>query len=97
MLTSKRRSFLSAEAAQLPALMQIGKNGPTEALSAQLELLLNRHELVKLRFVDFKDDRKTIASDLAAATGSELVRIIGNTAIFFRQNPDPEKRHPEFL
>jgi len=97
MLTSKRRSALSALASRLPVLMQIGKNGPTEALSSQLKQLLDQHELVKVKFVDFKDDKTTIAGDLAAATDSDLVRVIGNTAVFFRQNPNPEKRHPEFL
>jgi RNA-binding protein len=97
MLTSKRRGALSGLASQLPALLQIGKNGPTDALAEQLKALLDQHELVKAKFVDFKDDKVAIANDLALATKSELVRVIGNIAIFFRQNPDPEKRHPEYL
>ena len=68
------------------------KGGATEAFTAQLASLLGYHELVKVRFVNFKDEKKTIADELALATKSDLVRLIGNTAIFFKQNPDPEKR-----
>ncbi|PKL04180.1 MAG: ribosome assembly RNA-binding protein YhbY, partial [Spirochaetae bacterium HGW-Spirochaetae-9] len=42
-----------------------------------------------------KDEKRTIAEDLATATKSEVVRIIGNTAVFYRQNPDVEKRSIE--
>jgi RNA-binding protein len=47
---------------------------------------------VRVRFVDHQDDRKEIAAQLAADTESDLVRVIGHTALFFRANPDPEKR-----
>ena len=97
MLTSKRRSELSGLASQLPVMLQIGKNGPTGALADRLNTLLDQHELVKAKFVDFKDDRVAIAHELALTTKSDLVRVIGNIAIFFRQNPDPEKQNPEYL
>jgi RNA-binding protein len=92
MLDSKSRSYLTGLASTKPAGIHLGKQGPTEALAVQLATLLERHELVKLKFVDFKDEKKTIAADLADATASELVRVIGNMAIFYKKNPDPEKR-----
>lgn len=95
MLSAKQRSFLGGAASKDAVASQLGKGGPTEAFTAQLGLLLDRHELIKLKFIDFKDEKRTIAASLAAATKSELVRIIGNTAIFYKQNPDPEKRSIE--
>jgi len=92
MLTAKQRSFLSGQVSTDSIVTHFGKSGLTEAFLAQLDMLLARHELVKVRFVNFKDEKKTIAADMALGTKSELVRLIGNTAIFFRQNPDPEKR-----
>ncbi|MCE1207164.1 MAG: YhbY family RNA-binding protein [Spirochaetia bacterium] len=92
MLTPKSRSFLSGLAAKAPVLMHLGKGGASEAVTAQLDNLLAHHELVKLKFIDFKGEKKEIAENLASATHAELVRVIGNTAVFFRQNPDPEKR-----
>jgi RNA-binding protein len=39
--------------------------------------------------------REELARALAADTDSEVVRVIGNTAVFWRRNPDPEKRRIE--
>ncbi|MCE1196529.1 YhbY family RNA-binding protein [bacterium] len=95
MISTKQRGFLTGLASKDAVSAQLGKGGPTEAFAAQLATLLERHELVKVKFVDFKDQKKEISADLAEATSSELVRVIGNTAIFFRRNPDPEKRSIE--
>jgi len=92
MLDSRQRKYLSAEASKGTVVVHLGKGGPTEALTAQLGAHLAAHELVRLRFVDHQEDRKEIAVRLAELTGSELVRVIGNTALFFKADPDPEKR-----
>jgi len=92
MLNPRTRSYLGAVASKSAVVTHLGKGGPTQAFATQLGNLIERHELVKVRFVDHKDDRKEIAYELAKATGSEVVRIIGNTAIFYRQNADPDKR-----
>ncbi|HEY9054875.1 MAG TPA: YhbY family RNA-binding protein [Rectinemataceae bacterium] len=91
MLDSSTRSTLASRAKDAVTL-HLGKAGPSEALAAQLGSLLETHELVKLRFVDFKDEKMGVAEALAEKTSSELVRILGHTAIFYRRNPDPEKR-----
>jgi RNA-binding protein len=92
MLNSVQRSFLGALASKEPVLIQLGKAGASEALVVQLKALLDRHELVKLKFMDFKGEKREISNDLALGTESELVRIIGNTAIFYKPQNDPEKR-----
>ncbi len=91
MLTSKQRSRLAGIAQTQKDLVQLGKAGATPALLGQLTRILASHELVKLRFVDFKEGREELAGQLAKETGSEVVRLIGNTAIFWKRNPDPEK------
>jgi RNA-binding protein len=92
MLSSKQRSLLSGLAQAREPLVILGRGGASAALVERLSALLDRHELVKLRFGDFKDDKRELASKLAGDTGSELVRIIGNVAVFWRRNPDPERR-----
>ncbi|MEJ5184123.1 MAG: YhbY family RNA-binding protein [Rectinemataceae bacterium] len=92
MLTSRQRSILSSLASKECVVQTMGKYGPTEAFAAKLDELLSHHELVKVKFLDYKDEKREIAEKLAASTGAELVRIIGNNAIFYRQNPDPEHR-----
>ncbi|MEL7554682.1 MAG: YhbY family RNA-binding protein [Treponema sp.] len=92
MLNSVQRSYLGALASKEPALIQLGKAGASEALVVQLKSLLERHELVKLKFMDFKGEKREISTSLALSTGSELVRILGNTAIFYKSQPDPGRR-----
>jgi len=93
MLTSKQRVRLSALAQGLSCLASVGRAGVTEALSSRLTELLSQHELVKLRLSgENSGERRVQAEDLAARSGSELVRIIGKVAIFYRANPDPDAR-----
>jgi RNA-binding protein len=75
--------------------IQLGRDGASDALVARLAALLSDHELVKLRFLDHKAERDALAKSLAERTDSEVVRLIGNTAIFWKRNPDPKKRKVE--
>ncbi len=92
MLSSREKSRLAGLAQTLEPQLQLGKGGPSEALIAQLDRVLSDHELVKLRFVDYKESRRELALLLAERTKSELVRVIGNVAVLWRRNPDPKKR-----
>ncbi len=55
---------------------------------------LLQHELIKVRFVSFKEkeQKEATAAELAAQTDSEIVGMIGHTCILYRQQPDPKKR-----
>ncbi len=92
MLTSKQRSYLTSLANKLEPMAALGRAGLSEAVERHLGIELKRHELIKLRFTDHKDAKDDFAAELAEKTGSELVRIIGNVAIFYKQSSDPEKR-----
>lgn len=70
----------------------IGKNGITDSLVASLEMALNARELVKIKFIGYKEEKRKIIEVLAGRTGAHAIGITGNTAILFRQNEDPEKR-----
>jgi RNA-binding protein len=73
-------------------LVMIGAKGVTDQLIGSVDLALKDHELIKVKFGEFKEEKKEISSQIAQATKSELVGIIGNIAIFYRQHPKPEKR-----
>jgi RNA-binding protein len=90
MLSSKQRGRLSGLAQNMDCLITLGRSGATPELADRLKELLERHELVKLRFGDFKESRVDLAAALAESTGSEVVRMIGCTAIFWKTNPDRE-------
>jgi RNA-binding protein len=91
-LNSKQRGRLSAIAQTRDSLVALGRAGMSPELASRLASLLDSHELVKLRFVGYKESKEELAARLAEATGSDLVRVIGNIAVFWKRNPDPEKR-----
>jgi len=73
-------------------IFYIGKNGISESLIAALNKSLSDHELIKVKFIDFKDEKKSFIEMLLAQTGSVLVSITGNVAVLFRRNEDPERQ-----
>jgi RNA-binding protein len=91
-LTSSQRSQLKRLAHDLRPLVQIGKNGLTDQLRITLDNELTAHELVKIKFMAFQEERAEITRELVEATASAQVAMIGNTAILFREHPDPAKR-----
>lgn len=76
----------------LSPVCYVGKNGLTDALLDSVRVALGDHELIKVKFIEGKQERKQLAERIAAETDSSLVGLIGNIAILYRQQPDPEKR-----
>jgi len=91
-LKSSQRKYLRGEAHHLKPLVLIGTKGVTEQLLGSIDLALKDHELIKVKFGEFKEAKKVIAAEIATATKSELVGLIGNIAIFYRPCPQTEKR-----
>lgn len=91
-LTQSQRKKLKSLAHHLKPVVYVGKLGVTESLIEATEKALADHELIKIKFVDFKDEKKGLVDEITTKTGSVLLNIIGNIAIVFRQNEDPEKR-----
>ena len=86
------KKYLRAQAHHLKPLVIIGAKGVTDGLIASVDLALQDHELIKVKFGEFKEAKKEISAQIAQKTKSELIGIIGNIAIFYRQHPEPEKR-----
>lgn len=93
-LSSAERKRLRGLAHELHALVQVGKAGLSPAVLRQLDQALADHELVKVRFLEGPDrtTKNALCAAIAAETGAELAGLVGHVAIFFRQQPDPERR-----
>jgi RNA-binding protein len=83
-LTGAQKRVLRSRAQLLEAVIRIGQGGVTAAVLKSLDSALTQHELVKVRFADFKKERKTLAVQLAEATSSALIQQVGNVVVFFR-------------
>ncbi|WP_041397730.1 ribosome assembly RNA-binding protein YhbY [Spirochaeta africana] len=91
-LNSSQRRYLSRQAHDLDPIVMVGKRGFTDQIVEAVQQALHAHELIKIRFVDYKADRVTITEELARRADAVVVRVIGNVAILFREQPDPKKR-----
>ena len=89
-----QRKYLRGVAHGLKPVVFIGQKGLTPEVLSSAEMALERHELVKVKFNDFKEkeEKTEISARIEKETGAEHVGIIGHTAIFYRQQEDPEKR-----
>lgn len=94
-LSSSHRKFLRSRAHHLDALVIIGKQGLTDMLVRAASGALEAHELIKIRFNDFKDEKKELTEKLAFRTNSEVVGMIGHVAVLYRQHPEEDKRKIE--
>jgi len=91
-LKGSQRKHLRELAHRMDPIIQIGKRGITGEVKKQIDKALTDHELIKIRFNEFKDEKKDLSASIADETGSELVGMIGHVAIFYRENPEKEKK-----
>lgn len=90
-LTSAQNRFLRGIAHDLKALLQIGGKGVSPAFLAELDEVLERHELVKVKVAaEDREARDTLIDELVQASGAALVQRIGHVAVLYR--PAKEKR-----
>jgi RNA-binding protein len=89
-LSGKQRRHLRALGHHLDALLQVGHEGITDAVVAQANTHLRRHELIKVRVLESAPlDRRETAEELSSRTGAALAQVLGRTFLLYK--PDPEK------
>jgi RNA-binding protein len=96
MITLKgfEKKYLRGLAHDLKPVVLIGKEGITDRIVRAADEGLSQHELIKIKFNDFKEksQKETLIGELVGQTGSEQVGVIGHTAILYRPQTDPAKR-----
>lgn len=91
-LTNTERTYLRKLAHSLKPVVQVGKQGLNELVINKVDQELNAHELIKVKFGDFQDQKHALAQELADQSDSALVMVIGNVAILYRAHPESDKR-----
>lgn len=89
-----QRKYLRGLAHGMKPVVLVGQQGITDGVVQSVDQALQQHELIKLKFVDFKEkDQKTaMATVIEHRTDCEMVGMIGHTGIFYRAHHDIEKR-----
>lgn len=90
-LTNAQIRELKARAQRLKAVLKVGKEGLSPAFLAALDDALKHHELLKVKFDEWKEQKKELAPQLAEKTGSHLIMQVGNVVVLYRPKPNAEK------
>ena len=89
-LTTAQMRALKAQAQRLKATLKIGKEGVSPQFLAALDNALKHHELVKVKFDEFKEEKRELAPQLAEKSRSHLFTRVGNVVVLYR--PPAEKQ-----
>lgn len=88
-LTSAQNRFLRGQAHDLKALLQTGGKGVTPAFLAELDEVLERHELVKVKVAaEDRETRDAMIDEITGQSGAALVQRIGHVAVLYRPSKD---------
>ena len=88
-MDSKTRAKLRSLANPIEAILQVGKNGLGDALQKQVDDALTAREMIKLTVLEAcPETPREMAAALAAATGAEVVQVVGRKVTLYRKNPE---------
>lgn len=94
MLKGSQKQHLKALAHGLKPVVFIGQKGLTATLAKSMEEALDAHELIKVRFIDFKEKelKNALTQEIEKNHGCSKVSMVGHIATFYRRHKDPKKR-----
>lgn len=88
-LTATQRRYLRSLAHPLKPVVMVGAKGLTDAVLRELQVAFESHELLKLRLSGVeREEKAALATQLAEATGADLVQSIGHVLTLYRAHPE---------
>ncbi|MGM8214181.1 ribosome assembly RNA-binding protein YhbY [Bacillaceae bacterium W0354] len=89
MLTGKQKRFLRKEAHHLNPIFQVGKSGVNDQLIVSINEALEKRELIKVTVLqNCLDDKDEVAQQLSDGTNSEIVQVIGNIIVLYKESEE---------
>lgn len=86
-LSKNATKYLRGMAHHISPLVTIADKGVTENILTELDICLDRHELVKIKIRADREERATISEQLIKESKAQKVQSIGQTLTLFRANP----------
>ncbi len=89
-LKGKQVRFLRGLGHHLQPVVMIGKEEVTQPVITATNEALAAHELIKVKLQEgCLTDRREVAAQLAEATGSVVVQVLGKTILLYRRAEEP--------
>ncbi|MFB4164852.1 ribosome assembly RNA-binding protein YhbY [Alteribacillus sp. JSM 102045] len=92
MLKGKQKRYLRSKAHSLKPVFQVGKAGVNENLLKQTLDALEARELIKINILqNCFEDKYSVAEELSQGADAEVVQIIGNTIVLYKESVENKK------
>jgi RNA-binding protein len=88
-LANRELRALKARAQLLKPMLKVGKEGLSPAFLNAVDEAVAHHELVKIKFDEFKEQKKELGPKLAEGVGANLIMQVGHVVVVFRRKPAP--------
>lgn len=86
-LTKQQIRDFRSRAHHLRPVLMIGEKGVTENVMAELDRVLEDHELIKVTIASAdRDERKLLTQTLCEASGAFLIQTIGRISVLYRKS-----------
>ena len=84
-LSNKQKQYLKGLAHSLKPVVQLGNNGLTEGVIAEIDASLEHHELIKVKIpTDDKAEKQLIIDAIIGETDSINVQTIGHILVIYK-------------
>ncbi len=95
-LNNQQVRHLRGLAHHLKPVLMVGEKGLTDGLLAELELVLETHELIKVTIASTeREERHLLSAELCRRSGAELVQMIGKISVLYRPAKKPRLLLPK--
>ena len=91
-LNEKQRKHLRGLGHALKPVVYVAEAGLSPSVMHEVRTALAHHELIKVSVrVGDREARSATVDQLAADTGAVVVQRVGNTALFYKRNPEKNR------
>jgi RNA-binding protein len=90
-LSNREVRELKARAQLIKPMLKVGKDGLSPAFLKEVDTTLKHHDLVKVKFDEFKEQKKELGPKLAEGVGANLIMQVGHVVVLFRRKPETER------
>ena len=94
-LSNKQKQYLKGLAHSLKPVVQLGNNGLTEGVMAEIEGAINHHELIKVKVPsDDKAEKALIMEAIVRESEAIKVQTIGHILVLYKQSDEQKIELP---
>lgn len=91
-MTSKQRAYLRSMATSIQPIFQVGKGDISDNMTEQISNALEARELIKVKVLENSlYTAREAAEIISEATDAEVVTVIGNKFVLYRESEKHKK------